>query len=57
MVGESEYWLHISVDESNQYLFHPALLDGSIVGVSGTLLRKISGNNKLYLPLFYESFM
>ncbi|QMT25920.1 beta-ketoacyl synthase N-terminal-like domain-containing protein [Bacillus velezensis] len=56
MVGESEYWLHISVDESNQYLFHPALLDGSIVGVSGTLLRKISGNNKLYLPLFYESF-
>ncbi|WP_455902226.1 beta-ketoacyl synthase N-terminal-like domain-containing protein, partial [Serratia proteamaculans] len=54
-------WMHVKVDEEVQvdtqdFLFHPALIDGSGVG-AGTLLSKfVPEEQKLFLPLFIESF-
>ncbi|WP_444996462.1 SDR family NAD(P)-dependent oxidoreductase [Aliikangiella sp. IMCC44359] len=38
------------------YLFHPTLIDGSSVGAQRLFTSMFEGENRLILPLFYESF-
>lgn len=61
LIGENEHWIHVSIDESDKpcserYLFHPALIDGSVVGATRAVLGKFTEDRKLYLPLYYEAF-
>nr|WP_258169118.1 phosphopantetheine-binding protein [Paenibacillus sp. AR247] len=41
---------------AQQFLFHPALIDGSGVGATRFLAPPVSDEPRLYLPLYYESF-
>ncbi|WP_179281065.1 SDR family NAD(P)-dependent oxidoreductase [Paenibacillus sp. XY044] len=41
---------------ARQFLFHPALIDGSGVGAARFLAPPVSDEPRLYLPLYYESF-
>lgn len=38
------------------FMFHPTLVDGSGVGANNLLTSLLKGEQRLYLPLFYESF-
>lgn len=38
------------------FMFHPTLIDGSGVGANNLLTSLLKGEQRLYLPLFYESF-
>ncbi|WFE15879.1 type I polyketide synthase [Bacillus atrophaeus] len=38
------------------FMFHPTLIDGSGVGSNHMLSSLLKGEQRLYLPLFYESF-
>ncbi len=42
--------------QAEHFLFHPALIDGSGVGSGWLLSSLLNADQKLYLPLFYESF-
>ncbi|MCP5006371.1 MAG: hypothetical protein GY941_20900, partial [Planctomycetes bacterium] len=48
-------WL-VEQDTENNFLFHPTLIDGSGVGSGGMFSKVDSGEKRLFLPLFYESF-
>lgn len=53
--------MHLLVDPSflvsaRQFLFHPALVDGSGVGANVMLYDILDGEKRLFVPLFYESF-
>ncbi|WP_186320041.1 type I polyketide synthase [Paenibacillus sp. Y412MC10] len=41
---------------AQQFLFHPALIDGSGVGAARFLAPPVSDEPRMYLPLYYESF-
>lgn len=47
----SEAMLH-----AEGFMFHPTLIDGSGVGANHLLTSLLKGEQRLYLPLFYESF-
>ncbi|WAT23108.1 SDR family NAD(P)-dependent oxidoreductase [Bacillus halotolerans] len=47
----SEAMLH-----AEGFMFHPALIDGSGVGANNLLTSLLKGEQRLFLPLFYESF-
>ncbi len=60
LIGDNENWIHVSINESDRdinerYLFHPAVLDASVVGATRAVLGKLA-DDQLYLPLYYESF-
>ena len=38
------------------FMFHPTLIDGSGVGSSNLFATLVEGEQRLFLPLFYESF-
>ena len=38
------------------FMFHPTLIDGSGVGSSNLFATLVEGEDRLFLPLFYESF-
>lgn len=38
------------------FMFHPTLIDGSSVGSSNLFAALVEGEQRLFLPLFYESF-
>lgn len=42
--------------QTGHFMFHPALIDGSGVGSNHLLAALLEGEQRLYLPLFYESF-
>ncbi len=42
--------------QAGHFMFHPALIDGSGVGSNHLLAALLDGEQRLYLPLFYESF-
>ena len=42
--------------QAEHFLFHPALIDGSGIGSGWLLSSPLNADQKLYLPLFYESF-
>lgn len=48
----SEAMLH-----AEGFMFHPALIDGSGVGANNLLTSLLKGEQRLFLPLFYESFL
>jgi acyl transferase domain-containing protein/thioesterase domain-containing protein/acyl carrier protein len=41
---------------ATNFMFHPTLLDGSSVGSSNLFATLVEGEQRLFLPLFYESF-
>ncbi|WP_255298559.1 SDR family NAD(P)-dependent oxidoreductase [Brevibacillus dissolubilis] len=45
-----------ALPHAQAFLFHPTLIDGSGVGSAGMLSSLLEGEQRLYLPLFYESF-
>ncbi|MED1738767.1 SDR family NAD(P)-dependent oxidoreductase [Bacillus swezeyi] len=47
----SEAMLH-----AEGFMFHPTLIDGSGVGANNLLTSLLKGEQRLFLPLFYESF-
>ncbi|MEE8056697.1 MAG: SDR family NAD(P)-dependent oxidoreductase [Pseudomonadales bacterium] len=54
-------WMHIVLNKAAQitqdaYLFHPTLMDGSVIGSSDLFSKQLGVEKRLFLPLFYESF-
>lgn len=43
-------------DDASQFVFHPALLDASSIGCGDIFSDLLEENNRLFLPLYYESF-
>ena len=56
--NDQETWIHTKAtpESKGQYLFHPTLLDGSAIGCGELFAKLASGEKRLFLPLFYESF-
>ncbi len=59
--GETASFIDISLGQEAQpgaesFLFHPALIDGSAIGSRTLLSALVKGEERLFLPLFYESF-
>ncbi|WP_075185106.1 amino acid adenylation domain-containing protein [Teredinibacter haidensis] len=55
-------WVHVKLDGSSpnsvhHYQFHPALVDGSGVGTESLFSGFAENEDRLFLPLFYESFI
>ncbi|GER89940.1 hypothetical protein KDW_41020 [Dictyobacter vulcani] len=44
------------LSQAEHFMFHPALIDGSGVGSGWLVTELLNAEQKLYLPLFYESF-
>lgn len=59
---DSKSLIEVSVDdkylnEAQNYIFHPTLIDGSAIASASILNRhNVSGDDALYIPLYYESF-
>ncbi|MFT4400843.1 SDR family NAD(P)-dependent oxidoreductase [Bacillus sp. SW14] len=45
-----------AMQHAESFMFHPTLIDGSGVGANNLLTSLLKGEQRLYLPLFYESF-
>jgi len=41
---------------ATQFMFHPTLIDGGSVGSSNLFATLVEGEQRLFLPLFFESF-
>ncbi|MEH2062926.1 MAG: SDR family NAD(P)-dependent oxidoreductase [Nostoc sp.] len=41
---------------AGDFMFHPTLIDGSSVGSSSLFATLVEGEQRLFLPLFYENF-
>ncbi|MBP2630952.1 MAG: pksN 10 [Firmicutes bacterium] len=59
--GETATFIDISLGQearpgAESFLFHPALIDGSAIGAGTLLSSLVKGEERLFLPLFYESF-
>ncbi|EJQ37438.1 hypothetical protein IEE_05224 [Bacillus cereus BAG5X1-1] len=58
---DTEILIDISLGEkalptAKEFMFHPALIDGSGVGFGGAPFPILQESQRLFLPMFYESF-
>ncbi|MCB2360148.1 SDR family NAD(P)-dependent oxidoreductase [Clostridium estertheticum] len=59
--GELGNYIEIFIDENDKksyegFIVHPALIDGSAIGSRNLFSSFIDGEDRIFLPLFYESF-
>lgn len=55
----SSTWVHTQVHDKSPtpYIFHPTLIDSCVIAASVLFLDKMAQQQRLFLPLFYESFV